>query len=81
MRGGKVRRREEEKKGKRRGGGGVENSGLWVEGLFVVVGKVVPSLADCYSILFLFPSYISYLIHSCLESLPYPPSLPLHFDH
>lgn len=48
-------RRREEGQEKRIG---VGNSGLWVEGLFVVVGKVVPSLADCDSILFLSFSFL-----------------------
>lgn len=60
----------------------MENSGLWVKGLFVVVGKVVLSLSDCDSILFLF-SLLYFIFHTLLIHVlnPYPLSLPLQSDH
>lgn len=71
-----VKRVEEEKKGKRREEEEWEILGCAVRD-FVVVGKVVPSLADCDSILFLFFLLI-FIFHTLFIHVlnPYPPSLP-----
>lgn len=71
VKGEKVKRREEEEEWKILGCGLRD---------FVVVGKVVPLLADCYSILFLFLLlififHISYFIFTHVLN-PSPPSLP-----